>query len=108
MIEVTKKHGQITVNGHAGFAPSGSDIVCAGVSMLVQNLVCSIQELTEDTIEYEGCDGNAVIKYGNLSEGAKLLLDSFLLGVEMIASNYPQYVRLNYPEKSDSSNMTKH
>ena len=108
MIEVTKKHGQITVNGHAGFAPCGSDIVCAAVSMLVQNLVCSIQELTEDTIEYEGCDGNAVIKYGNLSEGAKLLLDSFLLGVEMIASNYPQYVRLNYPEKSDSSNMTKH
>lgn len=22
MIEVTKKHGQITVNGHAGFAPA--------------------------------------------------------------------------------------
>lgn len=94
MIEVKCCDGRVTIEGHSGYAPTGEDIVCAAVSMLVQNLVCSIQELTSDKIEYEGDDGNAVIKYGNLSGGAKLLLDSFFVGIGMIESNYPQCVRL--------------
>lgn len=104
MIEVTKKHGQITVNGHAGFAPSGSDIVCAGVSTLVTTLVNSINELTEDTIEYECDDGYIIIKHGNLSEGASLLVDSFLLGIEEISTNYPQYVGLKKEGDKDEKN----
>lgn len=94
MIVINKDKNIITVNGHAGYAPIGFDIVCASVSILVNNLINSVNELTEDTIEYECDDGYIRLKYGNLSEGASLLVDSFFVGIETISTNYPQYVRL--------------
>lgn len=94
MITVEKRKNSITITGHAGYAPIGKDIVCASVSILVQNLVNSICELTEEQIEYEHDGGFVRIIHRNLSEGASLLVDSFLLGVETIAENYPQYVRV--------------
>lgn len=93
MIEIKRTSGAITVSGHAGYAPIGFDIVCASVSILVNNLINSVNELTEDTIEYECDDGYIRFKYGNLSEGASLLVDSFFVGIETISTNYPQYVR---------------
>ena len=86
MINIIKRNGVITVNGHAGYAPIGFDIVCASVSILVNNLINSVNELTEDTIEYDATPGMATIKHGNLSEGASLLVDSFLLE----SKQYPQ------------------
>ena len=104
MIVISRQADGINIEGHAGFAPSGKDIVCAGVSTLVTNLVNSIEELTEDTIEYETGDGYIIIKHGNLSEGASLLVDSFLLGIEEISTNYPQYVGLKKECNKDGKN----
>ena len=53
MIEVSRHDGGISVKGHAHYAEPGKDIVCAAVSILVQNLIQSIEELTPDKIEYE-------------------------------------------------------
>lgn len=94
MIEVSRSSGEITVNGHAGFAPEGQDIICASVSALVQTLVYSLEDLTEDKIEYELSPGTVYIKYRNLSERAQLLIDSFFVGIETISSNYPYHVRI--------------
>lgn len=94
MIEVTVRSDHITVTGHAGYAPPGRDIVCAGVSTLVQVLIKSIQDLTEDKIEYDISPGGVDIKYGNLSEESKILVDSFFIGVCMIANEYPENVRI--------------
>ena len=94
MIEIRRKSGRIEINGHAGFAPRGHDIVCAGVSALVQVFIASVEELTEDNIKADIADGRAVIEYKNLSERGQLLKDSFLLGLEMIATEYPYHVRI--------------
>ena len=51
-------------------------------------------QLTEDEIEYDLKRGNAFIKYGNLSEKSKFLIDSFFLGVCSIADFYPRHVRI--------------
>ena len=51
MIAVKVTSTEITVDGHAGYAASGSDIVCAGVTALFQSLVKSILSLTNDKIE---------------------------------------------------------
>ncbi len=37
------------MQGHAGYAPRGSDIVCAAVSVLAQNTVNSIEHFTQDS-----------------------------------------------------------
>lgn len=95
MIEVKQNSGSISVKGHAHYAAPGNDIVCAAVSMLAQNLVASIVGLTVDEIQYEMQPGNIEIKYRNLSEAAQLLVDSFFVGIELIAGAYPAYVRVS-------------
>lgn len=94
MTEVKRHSGGITVRGHAGFAPHGQDIVCAAVSTLVQNMVFSISELTEDKILYDMRPGLVEIKYGNLSKEANLLVDSFFIGIRTLADIYPSNVQI--------------
>lgn len=94
MIEVTVCKDEIKISGHANYAVSGSDIVCAGVTALAQTLIKSIEDLTDDKIEYEISPGRVDIKYGNLSERSRALVDSFFIGICMIADEFPEYVRI--------------
>ena len=94
MIAVSVRLDGITVDGHAGYAEAGKDIVCAGVTALVENLIDSIEGLTVDTIQYEVSPGRADIHYRNLSEEGMLLVDSFFIGVCQITNEFPEYVRI--------------
>ncbi len=94
LIEVIVRKDEIKISGHANYAVSGSDIVCAGVTALAQPLIKSIKDLTDDKIEYEISPGRVDIKYGNLSEKSKTLVDSFFIGICMIAEEFPEYVRI--------------
>ena len=94
MIEVKVRKDHIEVLGHAGHAPPGQDIVCAGVSSLVQTLLVSIDSLAEDKIKYEISPGRADIYYWNLSEKSRTLVDSFFIGVCLIADDFPDNVRI--------------
>ena len=94
MIVVQRDKHQIKITGHAGYAPIGQDIVCAGISTLVQTLIESIETLTADKIKYVSQPGLVEIKHGDLSADAKLLIDSFFVGVGLIAETYPYHVRI--------------
>lgn len=93
MIVVNVRPDGITIDGHAGYAEAGKDIVCAGVTALTENLVESIESLTSDEIQYDISPGRANIYYRNLSEAGKLLVDSFFLGICSIESDFPEYVK---------------
>ena len=94
MIEVSVRKDRIMVSGHAGYAEAGKDIVCAGVTALVQGLIRSIEGLTRDQIQYDITPGRADIHYGNLSEEGRLLVDSFFLGICLIADEFSEYIKL--------------
>ena len=94
MIEVIRKKDGIVVRGHAEYAPMGKDIVCAGVSALVQTLVLSLQQLTDDRIDYRMESGRAIIKFWCLSDVSKALINAFFIGIEQIAKDYPANVKL--------------
>lgn len=94
LIEVTVRKDEIKTSGHANYAVFGSDIVCAGVTALAQTLIKSIKDLTDDKIEYEISPGRVDIKYGDLSEKSRTLVDSFFIGICMIADEFPEYVRI--------------
>ena len=94
MIAVCVREDGITIEGHANYAEYGKDIVCAGMTALMRTLVKSIEDLTEDEIEYEISSGKVDIHYRNLSEKSKTLVDSFFLGVCMIANEFPSNVRI--------------
>ena len=92
MIAVCVRKDGITVDGHANYAEAGKDIVCAGVSALVQGLIRSVECLTSDKIEYEKSPGRADIHYG--SEAGTLLVDSFFIGICQIADEFPDHIRI--------------
>jgi len=94
LIEVRIRPERMEISGHAGYAELGKDIVCAGVTALMQTLIQSIKDLAGDEIEYRVSPGRAEIEYRNLSEKGKTLVDSFFIGVSMIADEFPECVRV--------------
>ncbi|MGN6713552.1 hypothetical protein SAMN02745136_00186 [Anaerocolumna jejuensis DSM 15929] len=75
--------------GHAGFAESGQDIVCAAVSALVINTVNSIETFTSDTFDLKEEEG--MIDFRIVSKPCNestLLLNSLFLGINGIREDY--------------------
>lgn len=95
MVTITRSRSGITMDGHAGYAPHGQDIVCAGISTLVQSLIQSFEDLCTDEISYHLKPGWVEIKHGDLSAKAQVLVDSFFIGCYMIAEKYPDHVKVN-------------
>lgn len=94
MIVVNVSTTGITVYGHAGYAKTGNDIICAAVSALTQGLVHSLKALTNDEISYRIAGGHVDIEYKDLSERGCLLVDSFFIAVSDIQQSYgTEYVQ---------------
>lgn len=94
MIQIYMDGSKILVEGHAGFAPPGQDIICAGVSALTQTLVQALDVLAPGEAAFYIEPGKAVIQFQMHSEKSRLLVSSFFIGVEMIAQEYPENVTL--------------
>jgi uncharacterized protein YsxB (DUF464 family) len=84
------------VYGHAGFAAPGNDIVCAAVSVLIQNGVNSIETLLHVKIPGVSRDGFVECKIppveDQVSEKVQLLLESMAYGLRTLADEYPKNV----------------
>lgn len=63
MIAINITRIGLTVDGHAGYAEIGNDIICAAVSALTQGLVHSLKALTNDEISYRIAGGHVDIEY---------------------------------------------
>ena len=89
-------------NGHAAYADSGQDIVCAGVSALVINTINAIENLTDNAVDAESNEETGEIIFRFLTapnEAGKLLMDALVLGLEGIQDNYgSRYMLLNIKE----------
>lgn len=94
MIVIEHNKDSIKIRGHANYAPIGQDIVCAGVSVLIQTLIQSVETLTADEIEYSMQPGTVDIKFWCLSDLSKVLIDAFFIGIKGIAEAYPKNVKL--------------
>ena len=92
----------IDVMGHAGYAESGSDIICAAVSALTLNFCNSVEQFTDDGFEgaVEEETGRFTFRFtSDISLESKLLMNSLVLGLENIAGEYgKQYIKIRYEE----------
>jgi uncharacterized protein YsxB (DUF464 family) len=87
----------LKVEGHAGFAEPGKDIVCASASILTYTLASIIEKCdTNSNINLEG--GDAIIESNCNDPLMKDIIEnSFnfaVAGYAQLEHNYPQYVRL--------------
>ncbi|MEZ3462308.1 MAG: ribosomal-processing cysteine protease Prp [Lachnospiraceae bacterium] len=80
-----------TCMGHAGFGKSGSDIVCAAISILVINTLNSIEELAKENFVAESDEKEGSIEChfpDRINDRTKLLMDSMVMGLKGIEQNY--------------------
>ncbi|MBQ7676665.1 MAG: ribosomal-processing cysteine protease Prp [Lachnospiraceae bacterium] len=105
--EVDKEDGvyrRLSCIGHAGFAESGQDIVCAAVSILVINTANSIEAFCgqDHTVSTNAKTGLIELRL-NPPVNAKtaLLMDSFVLGMTGISNQYgSSYITFTVKEVS--------
>ena len=102
-VSVFKTSGQyrgFRSEGHAGYAEEGYDIICSAVSVLAVNAVNSIEAFTDDEMDVTADDGLIELRLGDfVSDAAKLLLDSFVLGIQGICDSYGnEYIELVFEE----------
>lgn len=98
MITAQRLKNAIHISGHAEYARHGEDIVCAAVSALFQTFILTMDKIkaeTQDRYIYDIKEGDSVIMFhGEKSQEAQLLIKSLFIGLEAIAENYPDNVRV--------------
>lgn len=105
VIKIKKQNDKIVCvecSGHTGFAPSGKDIVCAGLSCIIQTAVSSIKKLTDIDSKYVVNIESGYLKFelcnfdstSQAFHDAQIILRSMLCGVEDLCSQYSKYIKL--------------
>lgn len=91
-----------TCTGHAGYAESGSDIVCSAISVLVINTINAIEIFAEEEMEVITGEEDGVIDVTFIhpvNEKTELLMDTMALGLENIEKQYGKmYLKLKFEE----------
>ncbi|EKP94936.1 ribosomal-processing cysteine protease Prp [Thermaerobacter subterraneus] len=88
------------ITGHAGFADRGDDIVCAAVSALGQAAILGLEEVLHLVPEVElDEEGRLVCQLpgdvpADLQRAAQAILETARIGIQAIASDYDEYVRV--------------
>ncbi|NLW59675.1 MAG: ribosomal-processing cysteine protease Prp [Firmicutes bacterium] len=104
-LRVGKRFIGFEAKGHTGFAPAGQDIVCAGVSTLVQTAVLGLRELVGLDLRLEqekkqglfNCRIPTVVDEKKL-EQADLIFNLMYLGLQQIAQEYRKFVQVSVKE----------
>lgn len=102
MIRV-KVHGSpqrvagLTVEGHAGYADKGEDIVCAGVSALAETAVIGLRQVAGIKPAVTRQDGYLDVRLptglsAQAAAAAETILRTTIAGLRDIAKSYPEYV----------------
>ena len=89
----------LRLEGHAGYAEHGKDIVCASASILAYTVAQFVKLANENgdfttppDIVLNGGDAFVCCEH---TQEAKKMFDFAELGYRLLQHNYPQYVRLN-------------
>ena len=105
----TRPDGALTgyrAEGHSGYAPSGTDIVCAGVSALTQSTLNGLANVAQVPMTSRVDDRSALLEAiispdapETKLEQAQLLLRTLLEGLQAIERSYPRNVRIFFEER---------
>lgn len=93
MINVdTNLKTDVIITGHANYAPAGSDIVCAAVSVLYETLKGLLKE--KATIEEDDGSARLILDPDRIGKQEEDYLNFFLSGIQGIEQTYPRHVQL--------------
>ena len=96
---------ELIVDGHAGYAEHGSDIVCAAVSGITYALLAFLEEYSDEATDIAG----PVVESGFFfiaCKGTEKIQAAFhmaALGLRKIGSQYPDHVMVQYSGQAGGS-----
>lgn len=89
MIKVKLRQNSIDVSGHAGAAPRGQSVPCAGVSAMTWMLGRGLKEIVDlPDFRLHIADGHVTMEWKELTQSAEDLIDAWFLGLCDIAEEY--------------------
>lgn len=91
---------RFTVEGHAGYAEHGRDIVCAAVSAVTQTAILGLKEVLKLPVVVEMRDGYLSCRLPEVVVAtarpmAQAVLETMLAGLKDIQEGYPDFIELN-------------
>ena len=101
MIQVVyyRKYNRLTMNGHAGAADPGHDLVCASASMLAYTLAINVANMADHGQVRQPItkliDGDSEISCNpkcKLRNTVTLVFDTICAGFELLAHQYPENI----------------
>lgn len=84
---------KIELKGHADYAASGSDLVCAGASCCFVGALNALEHPEGFTIDYEEGDGT-IEAQGDVNSHDQIVLEVMFRQLETIADNYPKNMKI--------------
>ncbi len=92
-----RKEGELagfSVSGHAGFANSGKDIVCAAVTSAVELTANGITEIAHEKAAVTVGDNEVRLTVEKITPQSTLLLQAMRLQLQLLAEQFPKNIRM--------------
>lgn len=86
-ISLVKSHG------HCGFAEEGKDIVCSGISAILQTAFLGLLRFVNSDISGSFSKGSMFMSV-NPSDASDAILETMLIGLQEIERQYPENVSI--------------
>lgn len=103
-IKITKQDNsivEVTASGHTGYGEAGEDIVCAGVSTLLQSALLGLLQVVGINVKYSVNEETGSLRFTlpkNLSASerhdADIVLGTMLCGLQDLYTEYSDYINL--------------
>lgn len=85
-----------SIDGHAGFAEHGYDIVCAAVSALSCTAMLGLAQVAKQEGTYENASGRCEITLsGEITQESQAILETMVLGLSEISKQYSNLVNIS-------------
>ncbi len=92
------------VSGHSGFDDYGRDILCAAISVLSQTTILALEKvcnISQNDMKFCVDEKTGYLKVSlsetltkNQRESANIVLETMIVGMEDLASQYPKHMNL--------------
>lgn len=89
---------RLSARGHTMYAPEGCDIVCAGISAMLQTAILGLDRVAQARPEVRMEKGRVVIAIkprtlpADVREKADVILESTILGLQELDRSYPGFL----------------
>ena len=89
---------ELEVKGHAGYAESGQDLVCAGVSCIMYGTYNALVELSVDGFSYKLDEGYFRIVTDKTDITTQTILKTALIQLQTMHTSYADYIKIKKTE----------